>query len=83
VIDAAVRERTAAARRGLSAPQLAALSFLGLIVLGTLGFLVLPGLYTAAPLGWIDALFMATSAVCVSGLAVVDVSRELTFAGQL
>lgn len=76
------QERTEAARRGLSAPQLAALSFLGLIVLGTVGFLGLPGLYTGEPLGWIDALFMATSAVCVTGLVVVDVSRELTFWGQ-
>ncbi len=72
----------AAPRRGLSAPQLAALSFIGLIVMGTAGFLVLPGLYTAGPLGWVDALFMATSAVCVTGLVVADVSRDFTIWGQ-
>ena len=79
---AGARERATPSRRALSAPQIAALSFLGLIVLGTAGFLVLPGLYTGEPMGWIDALFMATSAVCVTGLVVVDVSRDLTFWGQ-
>lgn len=69
-------------RRGLSAPQLAALSFVGLIAVGTAGFLVLPGLYTGEPLGWVDALFMATSAVCVTGLAVVDISQQFTVLGQ-
>jgi trk system potassium uptake protein TrkH len=66
----------------LSAPQIVALSFLGLIAAGTVGFLVLPGLYTGESLGWVDALFMATSAVCVTGLAVVDVSQQFTFFGQ-
>jgi trk system potassium uptake protein TrkH len=54
----------------------------GLIVLGTAGFVVLPGLYVGTPLGWVDALFMATSAVCVTGLVVLDVSRDLTPFGQ-
>jgi len=72
----------ASLRRGLSAPQLAALSFIGLIAMGTGGFLLLPGLYAGAPLGWVDALFMATSAVCVTGLVVIDVSTELTVWGQ-
>jgi trk system potassium uptake protein TrkH len=31
----------------------------------------------------VDALFMATSAVCVTGLSVVDVSSRLTGAGQV
>jgi trk system potassium uptake protein TrkH len=66
----------------LSAPQLFVLSFLILIATGTLGFLVLPGLYTGEPLGVIDALFTATSAVCVTGLSVVDVSKSLTVWGQ-
>jgi hypothetical protein len=57
--------------RGLSAPQLVALSFVGLIAVGTDGFLFLPGLYTGEPLAWVDALFMATSAVCVTVLVVV------------
>ena len=79
---AAASHRVAALRGGLSAAQLAALSFVGLIGVGTAGFLVLPGLYTGEPLSWVDALFMATSAVCVTGLAVVDVSQAFTFWGQ-
>jgi len=82
MIEDSRAERPPASRRALSAPQLATISFLGLIVLGTVGFLALPGLYTGEPLGWIDALFMATSAVCVTGLVVIDVSRDLTFWGQ-
>ncbi|MDX1649007.1 MAG: potassium transporter TrkH, partial [Myxococcota bacterium] len=66
----------------LSAPRLLVLSFLGLITLGTLGFALVPGLARDGTLSWVDALFMATSAVCVTGLTVVDVSSELTGAGQ-
>jgi trk system potassium uptake protein TrkH len=80
--DTVATRSASAPGRGLSAPQLAALSFVVLIAVGTIGLLALPGLYTGRPLDWVDALFMATSAVCVTGLAVVDVSRELTFWGQ-
>lgn len=34
------------------------------------------------PLGFIDALFTATSAVCVTGLTVVDTGKDLPFASQ-
>jgi trk system potassium uptake protein TrkH len=57
-------------------------SFLLLIGLGTVGFRVLPGLYTGSPLGWLDALFTATSAVCVTGLIVVDTASYFTPWGQ-
>jgi trk system potassium uptake protein TrkH len=59
-----------------------ALSFLVLIAAGTVGFRWLPGIQAGPPLPWIDALFMATSAICVTGLSVVDVSRDLTVWGQ-
>lgn len=55
---------------------------MGLILFGTLGFLVLPGLYTGERLGVLDALFMATSAVCVTGLIVVDTATFFTPLGQ-
>lgn len=67
---------------GLSAVQLLVLSFLSLIVVGTLGLLVLPGLYTGPRLGIVDALFTATSAVCVTGLIVVDTATYFTPLGQ-
>src|SRR5690606_18787639 len=52
------------------------------IVIGTLGFKELPGLYTGSELSWLDALFTATSAVCVTGLTVVDTATFFTPAGQ-
>lgn len=58
------------------------LSFAALIGAGTLGFRTLPGLYTGAPLSWTDALFTATSAVCVTGLIVVDTATHFTVLGQ-
>jgi trk system potassium uptake protein TrkH len=68
--------------RTLSPSQLFVASFLLLIGLGTVGFRVLPGLYTGTPLGWLDALFTATSAVCVTGLIVVDTATYFTTWGQ-
>jgi trk system potassium uptake protein TrkH len=57
-------------------------SFLLLIAMGTVGFKVLPGLYTGEPLSWLNAVFTATSAVCVTGLIVVDTETFFTTAGQ-
>lgn len=68
--------------RQLSPPQLLAGSFILLIAGGTLGLRLLPGLYTGPRLGWIDALFTATSAVCVTGLTVVDTATYFTWLGQ-
>ena len=66
----------------LRAPQLFALSFLLLIVLGTFA-LKLPGVVADGhSLSWLDALFTSTSAVCVTGLIVVDTSEAFTFGGQ-
>ena len=78
----AVRRRRTGWRR-LTTPQLFVASFAGLVAAGTLGLKMLPGLYTGARLGWLDALFTATSAVCVTGLIVVDTATYFTFAGQL
>lgn len=56
------------------------LSFLGLLLIGTL-LLALPGM-SRENLPWIDLLFTATSAVCVTGLAVFDPGSVLTPHGQ-
>ncbi len=66
----------------LSPVQLFVLSFTTLIAVGTLGLLFLPGLYTGPHLGFVDALFTATSAVCVTGLIVVDTATYFTPLGQ-
>lgn len=69
--------------RRLPPPVLFLLSFIVLIAIGTLGFLLLPGLYTGPRLGILNALFTSTSAVCVTGLIVVDTASYFTFWGQL
>jgi len=59
------------------------LAFLAAIGIGTL-LLALP--WSHAPgveVSWLDALFMATSAVCVTGLVVVDPGGDLSRFGQL
>jgi trk system potassium uptake protein len=67
----------------LSGVQLFVLSFAGLIGAGTLGLLLLPGIYAGPRLGFVDALFTAASAVCVTGLIVVDTATHFTGWGQL
>lgn len=58
-------------------------SFLTLVLAGTL-LLKLPfATPPERPIGWIDALFTATSAACVTGLAVRDTGTEFTLFGQL
>lgn len=64
----------------LNPAQLFIASFLLLIFLGTL-FLLLPKA-THSGIGLIDALFTATSAVCVTGLIVVDTGSYFTIFGQ-
>jgi trk system potassium uptake protein TrkH len=68
--------------RRLTTPQLFVTSFAVLIGLGTVALRALPQLYVGERPGWLDALFMAASAVCVTGLTVIDPSTAFTFAGQ-
>jgi trk system potassium uptake protein TrkH len=69
-------------QRDLSLPPPALLSLLyaGLIALGSAA-LMLP-VSQANAFGWSEALFTATSAVTVTGLAVVDTGSDLTVVGQ-
>ncbi len=57
------------------------LSFLALILVGTF-LLLLPRSSVGDDIRFVDALFMSTSAVCITGLSVLDVSRDLTVYGQ-
>ena len=57
------------------------ISFVGLILIGTI-FLMLPRTTLEAPLSFVDALFMATSAVCITGLTVTDISTNFSLFGQ-
>jgi trk system potassium uptake protein TrkH len=70
-------------RKPLSPPQLLALHIGGLIIAGTL-LLALP--VAAAPgrhVSVLNALFTSTSAVCVTGLIVVDTARDFSLFGQI
>ncbi len=57
-------------------------SFVLAISLGSL-LLYLPMATIGTNLSIVDSVFMATSAVCVTGLSVIDISKELSFFGQL
>jgi trk system potassium uptake protein TrkH len=68
--------------RHLSPERLFLLSFAGLIVFGAL-LLRLPVSASGRPLSFLDALFSSTSAVCVTGLAVVSIGEDLSTFGQV
>ncbi len=57
-------------------------SYMLVIALGTL-LLLLPAATVSGSIPLIDALFTATSAVCVTGLVVVDTGSTFTIFGQL
>ena len=58
------------------------LGFMLVIIVGTF-LLMLPQATTGKGLELVDALFTATSAVCVTGLSTIDISKELTEFGQI
>ncbi len=77
VIDAHKR------RRGLSPAQLIALSFALAIAVGTV-LLSLPAAHAPGhSMGFLDLLFTATSAICVTGLIVVDTGTAFSPFGQV
>lgn len=68
-------------RTVLNPAQLFILSFLAIILIGTL-LLILPNA-SYNGISYLDALFTSTSAVCVTGLAVVDTGTHFTLFGQI
>ncbi len=67
--------------RRLQPGTLVVASFAGTILVGTL-LLRLPAVGAQAQLSWLQALFTATSATCVTGLIVVDTATDLSATGQ-
>lgn len=65
-----------------STRQIVAGAFLSIVLIGTL-LLMLPFSTTGQGVRFVDALFTMTSAVCVTGLKVVNLSQDLTLLGQL
>jgi trk system potassium uptake protein TrkH len=68
--------------RHLPPARIFILSFAAVILLGAFA-LWLPFSASNDPLRFLDALFMSTSGVCVTGLATVDIGKDLSLAGQL
>ena len=68
-------------RAFLNPGQFFILSFLAVVLVGSL-MLMMPNA-TNEPITFIDALFTATSAVCVTGLIVVDTATRFTTFGQV
>ncbi|QTY27986.1 TrkH family potassium uptake protein [Flavobacterium sp. CS20] len=64
----------------LDPSQIFVVSFIIIILFGTLALMLPNATYT--DIGFIDALFTSTSAVCVTGLIVVDTSTFFTPFGQ-
>ena len=69
-------------RKQFSPAQVLVFSFAAFIAIGTL-LLRLPVSATREPLSLLDAFFTSTSAVCVTGLIVVDTPNDLSLFGQL
>jgi trk system potassium uptake protein TrkH len=68
--------------RHLSPERIFILSFAAVIVAGAV-LLSFPVSASKEPLPWVDALFQSASAVCVTGLATIDIGRDLSRAGQV
>ncbi|WP_432642816.1 TrkH family potassium uptake protein [Acidaminococcus sp.] len=69
--------------RRFSPSQLIALTFVGLILAGALLLMLPIASRDGSSLSFVDALFTATSASCVTGLVVVDTGTYFSVFGQL
>ncbi|NDL67670.1 TrkH family potassium uptake protein [Anaerotalea alkaliphila] len=63
--------------------QILVLGFLGVITLGTMLLMLPVASRSGLSIGFVDALFTATSAVCVTGLVVVNTMEHWTMFGKL
>ena len=76
-----INPRTFLARQ-FSPARIFIFSFAVVILLGAI-LLWLPFSAGRNPISFVDALFTSASAVCVTGLTVLDLGRDLTFGGQI
>ena len=70
-------------RLKLQPGQVVLLSFAGWILLGALILMLPVSAHPGRALNFIDALFMSTSATCVTGLATVSLVDDLSVFGQM
>ena len=64
----------------MSPPLLFAFSFIVMIFVGS-GLLMLPNVHIGK-ISYFEALFTSASAICVSGLSIIDLTEMLTFKGN-
>ncbi len=76
-----IRLNQTLSRKNISPAQIVSIGFAGIILLGAV-LLMLPAA-TTQKISFLDALFTSTSAVCVTGLIVVDTATVFTRTGQL
>ena len=69
--------------RRFSPQQVLVCGFAGMILAGSLLLRLPAASASGQPFRYLDALFTATSAVCVTGMEVVDTGTDLSFFGQL
>jgi trk system potassium uptake protein TrkH len=67
--------------RRLTPARIFILGFIFIILVGPV-LLSLSSSARLSRLGLVDALFTSTSAVCVTGLAVIDIGKDLSLSGQ-
>lgn len=67
----------------LSPAQILTFSFAGVIGLGTFLLMIPFSSASGESIGFVDAFFMSTSAVCVTGLATISVGNGLSTFGQI
>src|SRR3989304_5322085 len=65
-----------------SPSQIIALGFLGIILFGTVILLLPVSSAAKSGISIVDAIFTSTSAVCVTGLVVLDTPNDLSLFGQ-
>lgn len=63
--------------------QMVLLTFVGVILLGTFLLMLPVSSADGKTMSFIDGLFMATSATCVTGLSTISLSDDLSIFGQL
>lgn len=66
----------------LTYPKIAALGFAGIVIIGSV-LLMLPISSKTGNVHYIDALFTATSATCITGLVTFDTFTNWTVFGQI
>jgi len=76
-------QRTFLQKLELRPAQVVLLSFMGLISLGTFLLMLPVSAAEGFQVTFIDALFMSTSATCVTGLATISVAKNLSIFGQM